>query len=65
MSQIVAKSGNVPVKEAAERMGTSQVMVRYLIDTKQMPGLVKENKQRTTYLIPRGQFEDWLSRWNQ
>lgn len=61
MATNTTKTGKVTVKEVADRLGTSPVMVRYLIDTGQMPGLVKHNQQRTTYLIPREIFEDWIS----
>lgn len=55
------RENRLTIAEAAERLGTTPLTVRYLIDTKQIPALVKRNQKRTTYIIVRSVFEDWLS----
>ncbi len=61
MATDTTKTGKVTIKEMAARLGTTPVMVRYLIDTGQIPGMVKPNPKRKTYLIPREIFERWIS----
>lgn len=52
------------LKEASELTGISILMLRNLIDKKEIPGVSYTSATKTYYWIPRKAFMKWLEHWD-